>query len=97
MRVDMGDIPFLMKMVRSVGVIIVGIKSFSDPVTKTDDFLFCFDSGEVLFVRSSAELESVVVMCNSIKELAKKVINVEHVRSWYERWEKNNYQDPDPS
>ncbi len=67
-------------------------QTFSDQVTKTEEFLLCFDNGSVMFIRirTSAELESVIILCNSIKELVEKVKDIDHITRWYKKWKKRN-------
>lgn len=83
MRIDLNYHPKLR------GATLVETKAFSNQARKTNELLFCFDTGEVLFIRSSAELKDVVVLCETIHELLTKVENVEHVLQWYEENERN--------
>jgi hypothetical protein len=81
MRVDLNYHPKLR------GATLVETKAFSNQATKTNELLFCFDTREVLFIRSSAELKDAVILCENIYELQIKMGDVDHVCQWYKEWE----------
>ena len=73
------------------GAVVTETKAFFDQTTRTEEFIFLFNAGEILFIRSSAELENTAILCNSIDELAGKVKNIDHVVKWYEERKKRKY------